>query len=74
MPRLTKRFVETADIKEKPYFLFDELIDSLGRKGVGRAFLAHRNGLELFPRVDILTNGHGNCGGSCGVHIQPITL
>lgn len=31
MHKLTKRFVETTIIKNKPYFLFDQLIPGFGK-------------------------------------------
>jgi hypothetical protein len=36
--------------------------------------LSHRNGLESFARIDIQTDGHGDCGGGHGVHTKLITL
>ena len=54
--------------------LFDELVDGLGCEGMSRPLLARRNGLESFARIDIQTDGHGDCGGGHGVRTRLITL
>jgi len=81
MGRVQARFVEvlervTTALVPRVFalFLFDELVDGLGCEGMSRPLLSHRNGLESFARIDIQTDGHGDCGGGHGVHIRLITL
>ena len=47
-------------------FLFNQLVDGLGGQRMGRAFLAHGNGFEPFPRRNIEPDGHGYGGGGHG--------
>ena len=56
------------------FLLFDKLVDGLRCEGMSRPLLPHRNGFESFARIDIQTDGHGDCGGGHGAHGGLVTL